>query len=428
MVDCTRRALVRNAGLAASVGLSGCVTDSLVGEDGPERVDPDDELVDWKVAVDAPLRVRPAVGDAVYVAAGNPRADPESSDHTGPLAALAPADGTVQWRDQLPEPPGSPPVPRGGDCYLVTSGSSGMMGGAQRLRKYGSDGREAWRTEMIEFFVNLLGFGGGRAYLGTSDDALAPAGQPLYGVSLTDGTRAWEADSGDASRGQYHDGRLLVDAASTALSAHDPTDGSQQWMQEGRPIADGHDEVLVDGATAYVESQDGGVTSVDLADGTTGWTFEADDVSNFIASGGASDGDRLVVTEYDGHVFGLDPADGTDRWRFRADADVCQQPLLAGDRVFVGDASGTVYALDADTGEKLWQRTASGSLDSLERWDDALVVDASSKTVSELAVFEAGDGTERWRYETSAKLSRPAIGPNNVFVADETDGSVLAFS
>lgn len=175
-----------------------------------------------------------------------------------------------------------------------------------------------------------------------------------------------------------------------------------------------------------MERSDGGITSVDLADGTTDWTFEAGDVPTFMATGGASDGDRLVVSEYGGYVFGLDPAAGTERWRFRADADTRHEPLLAGDRVFVGDVDGTVYALDADTGAKLWRRSAGGSVGYLERRDGALVVDASPGAASEIVAVDAGDGTERWRYGTSADLTRPVLGRDHVFVADEDDGSVLA--
>ncbi len=422
-----RRGFLRNAGVAVVAGLAGCLDDSGASNDGPRTVTPDDERVDWKVAFDAPVTVRPAVADdTVYVTAGKPGIAPDASDETGPLTALA-ADGRVKGVEPLSQPPAEHPRTHRGDCYLVTGGSNGMAGENQRLRRFSADGTEQWHTRAVDSFLHLLGFGDGRAYLGTSDDAIGLSGESLYGTSLADGTRTWEVASGDAVRGHYHDGQLLVEAGMRSLAAHDPADGSERWFFEGEPLSDNRQQLARAGVTAYVEpSETDGIASLDLGNGTTDWTVLPENVPTFVPTGAATDGDHLVATEYGGYVLGLDPADGTERWRFRTDADARDEPLLADGVAFVGDQGGSVYAVDAATGDERWSATVDGSVYWLRLDGDALVVATGSKERGELASFHAGDGAELWRYETSADLTRPVLGREHVFVVDEDDGAVLA--
>ena len=380
---------------------------------------------------DAPVTHRPALADGtVYVAAGTVAYGQDRSDQTGPLVALAAADGEIRWETSLSQPPADYPRTHDGDCYLATGTSNGIAGVDQHLRRFGAGGSEQWDTDPVDSFLHLLGFGDGTAYLGTSDDEIGVSGQSLFGTALADGSREWEIDAGDATRGWFHDGQLLVESGMRSLAAHDPADGTERWFFEGEPLYDSHRRLARADGTAFVEPPGDarGIASLDLADGSTGWSILPEDVPTFTTTGAATDGDHLVVTEYGGYVLGVDPADGTELWRFRANGETRDEPVLGDGVTYVGTHGGSVYALDAATGEKQWSRPAGGRLTRLSIDGGNLVAFTSPKESGGLVSFDASDGTERWRYETSADLTRPVLGPEHVYVVDEREGAVLALA
>lgn len=451
MTDRTRREAL--AALASLAGLAGCTggpagrtSDESPSDDPttsptpsptpdgdpatPERVDTGEDATRWAVQFDGPVTDTPAVADGTVVAGtgltdiGTP--EPGSSGSWS-LAALGAADGAVQWTHGLPAPTFGSPVVAAGGVYVQTGFSTGMTGAKQRLVKV-AGGERRWTTEPSSGFHHLLAVDGdGRAFVGTSDDAIDTSGERLFAVDGDDGSRVWSVESGDAFGGRLVEHGLLVNLGGVALEVRDPADGSQRWRTETGLLVEPSSRIrIVDGAVP-VSEQDGDEEAfglLDLADGSVRWTFSEDLGGPFVptgattlpeaTAGGQQDG-LLVGTEYDGFVYGLAPGDGSVRWRFEADGETRDGPVGDGDRVYVGDMDGTVYALDATTGDELWRTEIGGYVGWLGVAGDTVVAERGKGT-ERLVGLARDDGSTRWSFEADENLTRPALGDGVVTV------------
>jgi outer membrane protein assembly factor BamB len=451
-----REALAALAGLA---GLAGCTTgpgDPGTEQDGPPEQSPVDsvtrtpsptdggpttpELVDtgeeaarWAVRLDGPVKHTPAIRDGTVFAAtgwdgfGTPE---PGSDETWSLAALAGGDGTPDWSLELSAPAFGSPVSAGGGVYLPTGFSNGMTGIRQRLLK-AADGERRWRTDPGSGFHHLLAVDDdGRAYVGTSDDAIGTGGETLFAVDGEDGTRAWAAETGDAFGGRMVDAGLLVDVGGVVVDLYDAGDGTRRWRSELELLTEPDGTVpVVDGAVP-VATPSGDAESfaaLDLADGSVRWTFADAGEDPFVTTGatavpevkaGTSFDSLLVGTEYDGAVFALSPLDGGVLWRFEADGQTRDGAVADGERVYVGDLAGTVYAIDATDGSELWRADVGGPVGWLAVAGDTVVAERG-KGAERLVGFARTDGSTRWTFQSDERLTRPAVGDGTVVVGSD---------
>ena len=397
----------------------------------PRPETPKSEAVRWRVAFDAPLAHAPAVGDgAVYVPVGEVEigtTDGES-DAKGSLAALSAADGAPRWTADLPAPPMASPRVHDGSAFCVAGGSSGFWGTAVRLLRFGPDGTERWRTDPVDQFLNVLAFGGDRAYLATSDDAFGFDGQKLFAVGLEDGETDWSVESGDAFRGRYLDGTLLVGpGGGRAAARHDAATGERRWSRKVGALSSATDSfVVADGALLAESRTDGesAFAAVELSDGTDRWTYaEAESADRpFVPTGAAVAGDAVIGTEYDGAVFALDATDGTERWTFRAEGQTRRPPVAADGTVYVGAyndaAADVVHALDPATGEERWRAPVPGFASDVLAAGDAVVASGGRKGTL-LRAFDAADGSVRWTFDPGERLTRPVAVDGRVYVAGQ---------
>ncbi|UPV73617.1 PQQ-like beta-propeller repeat protein [Halorussus limi] len=394
----------------------------------PTRESPRHEAVRWRVAFDAPVERRPAVGgDAVYVGVGEVGLSANGSDSrsSGSLAALGATDGTPRWTSALPAAPARVPRVHDGEVYCVAGRSNGFHGVDQRLLEFGPDGTERWRTDGVDQFLDLLAVGGGRAYLGTSDDALGFDGQRLFAVGRSDGDSRWSVETGDAFRGTYLDGSLLVGLGGRGVARHDAATGERQWQKrvEGVGSSDGS-FVVADGAVLAGGPRDGDgrLAALDLADGSQRWTYAAGGGRAFVPSGAALAGDTVVGTEYGGRVFALAVGDGREQWATDLDGETRRAPVVADGTVFVGgyrsNAADVIHALDAETGETRWRADAPGFSGAVHPTGETVVVrTGDGRAVRSL---DAADGSVRWSFEASEPLSALVVDDGGVYAASES--------
>jgi outer membrane protein assembly factor BamB len=218
--------------------------------------------------------------------------------------------------------------------------------------------------------------------------------------------------------------------------------------------------VTVDGDIAYVGTNDGTVTAVDLATGEAGWTGDAGGFLQLpLAAGdgvvvasvegtveepfrlvafGANDGSEAWRYEAAGfvspptisegvvyaahptfalsHLVALDAADGTLRWDASLYASpTLFAPALTGDGVVVLDVNGQVFLVDLD-GARRWDHAANAFAVRTNP-----VVVGGSVVVGfgdgDLASFDAGTGNMTWRGSIGASPVRSLAASSDTLIA-----------
>jgi outer membrane protein assembly factor BamB len=224
------------------------------------------------------------------------------------------------------------------------------------------------------------------------------------------------------------------DAFDSHVNAID-LDGEPVWDEPVRLDAIVQMPVAVDGDTAYVGDVDGGVTAVDVAEGTVRWSA---DVGSSVAGAVTPDGDRVYVTALGsqsapGAVVALDASSGTELWRTTEDAigsNVFSAPVLADDAIVVLEA-GSVVALGADDGVLAWQREIVNPLRTPPFLFQATatpapvladgsiyVVDVTGRAYA----LDAGTGEIRWDHALNdpSPVSPPLVADEQVVVATDS--------
>lgn len=255
-------------------------------------------------------------------------------------------------------------------------------------------------------------------------------------------------------------GTVYVGTERGRVYALDATTGEEEWRVEvgtvtATPtVAGGESSDSVDGPTVYVGSHDHHVYALDARDGTERWRFETGDQVRSAPTvvgpgeGATPEGKTVYVGSGDDHVYALDAVDGTERWRFDA-GSLVESPAVAGGTVYVASRHGAVYALDAAEGTEEWHFEADNWV-----YTSPAVADVAGRrgespggpTVfvgswdHNVYAIDAGDGTEKWRFETDGKVEfSPAVtdiatdggispdppGGDTVFVGSK-DGNVYA--
>ena len=394
----------------------------------PQKETPESDVVQWRVAYDAPISLSPVAGDgAVYVALGEvEHYQSEEPQSTGALSALEIADGTPRWTTELPAPPLGGPYFHDGSAYCVSGGSSGFWGIDNRLHRFASDGIERWRTSPVNQFLDVLAFGDGRAYLGTNDDALAFDGQRTFAVGLSDGRQRWSVETGDAFDGRYVSETLLVaPGGGQAVANHDPRTGERRWQRKLEPLGSESEQFTVADDALFVTGSpegEGGFAAIELGDGSERWRYAEGGGTAFVPTGAAVAGDTVVGTEYGGRVFGLSVADGSERWTFDAAGATRQPPVVADRTVYIRgyrkDEDDVIHALDAATGSEQWRTTVPGFVTWIHPTGESVVVKGGDRGGT-IRALDSADGAVQWSFETYENLFTPAVVGKTVLVASE---------
>jgi outer membrane protein assembly factor BamB len=149
----------------------------------------------------------------------------------------------------------------------------------------------------------------------------------------------------------------------------------------------------------------------------------------------------LVVGTSDGTVFGLDPGTGGERWRV-VFPGVPFQVVEAGGLAIAGDADpetwgpngiadksrirGHVWAIDPADGGVRWRKEYRVfGVFVAGHGGEAFVVSGDLNADGFATALDATSGDERWRTETSAASSPPAV-TDELLIVGETTGPLIA--
>jgi len=176
----------------------------------------------------------------------------------------------------------------------------------------------------------------------------------------------------------------------------------QDDAERGRPEIDSvHGRV-------FLGTSDHGFYALRATDGSGLWRFET---MGMVQSEALYDGtlDQIYFGSHDGAIYALQARDGKLVWRFDTAAEVTRKPVLFGELLIFGNAADQLYAVDRRTGKTRWsahRNACARDGDSGLRGpalDGRTVYTAFSD--GHVAAYDAGDGTERWSVDLSAKAS-----------------------
>ncbi len=235
--------------------------------------------------------------------------------------------------------------------------------------------------------------------------AAASPGSTLVAVSLADRSRAWTLTLPSVSRsGVTIDGDLaFVGTNDGTVTAVDLATGKARWTGSAggalvTPLAAGNGLVVV--AVQGTRSTGASVVALKEADGSRAWS-DTPSRSAVVAGSPALGSDTAYVTFSDNTVRAIALADGTERWSARMNGYVLgSPPAVSGDAVIAADIRGEVYRFDAATGSRVWDFALNQSV-----FRTAPVVVGTSvlttTTDGDLVAFDLGAGT---------LLSRTGVG------------------
>lgn len=169
----------------------------------------------------------------------------------------------------------------------------------------------------------------------------------------------------------------------------------------GSPV---HADVLVHDRLVFVGTLDGGVHALNYTDGTTRWSFKAEDA---IESGLTYADGRLLFMDGREILYTLDATTGKLLWRYQRRAPEyftikgAGVPTVRNGVVYAGFADGALVALQLDTGELVWSRDLSADRTEFTDIDLQPIVDGDRIYVgsyaSGLNIVALEDGLLEWR-------------------------------
>jgi len=225
------------------------------------------------------------------------------------------------------------------------------------------------------------------------------------------------------------DGTVFSGSPSDGLRALDATTGRTRWQAR----LDGHPSAPAVVGDQLYTTDDRAVYALGRESGRELWSTALGDRVTTSALV-AADGERVFAASIDegesgeragAHVHALDAADGATRWNAPTEGGNVFGSLALRDRLVCGGGSGHYfYAFDADTGDRRWRADLGDHATSPAIGRGSVFVGDERGTVF---VLDRSDGTQRWTYETGAKIrSSPAVSDGTVYVS-VTDGYLYAF-
>ena len=308
------------------------------------------------------------------------------ADREGRVLAIDPATGKVLWEDRDKKRPISG-GPGAGDGRVFVGTSD-----AQVMARDAETGKKLWIAQVSSEVLAAPCASNGLVFVRTGDGK-------LYALNAETGVQRWVLDRTTPTltlRGSsppvVHGEMVLAGFDNGRLSALDINTGKELWEARlaepnGRSdlerLVDVDAQPVIADDVAYIDSFQGRVAAVSLADGSLQWTR---DISSY--EDVAVDDEHVYVTDERGYVWALSRADGATVWRQKAFKNrKLTGPAHFGQYVVVGDFEGYVHWLDA----------ASGAPVGRERLDKHRLTSAPVDIGGVLVGFSSSGEMTAWR-------------------------------
>ena len=175
---------------------------------------------------------------------------------------------------------------------------------------------------------------------------------------------------------------------------------------------------VVVGDTLYIGTMEGDLRALDRHSGKTIWRYEMKSEKKAPPVYGipAVSADAVFIGGYDGHLYSLS-LDGDLNWdeRVGSGEPIVGSPMVSDGRVLVGSSDGNLYAFDAGDGSEMWRFPTGNRLWSTPAVEDGVAYFGSlDKTVYAVNIE---DGTEAWRFRVDGGVSAtPVVKGGRVYV------------
>jgi outer membrane protein assembly factor BamB len=272
-----------------------------------------------------------------------------AASHKGTVEAIDLKSGKLLWRRDVKAPLAGGPASGSG---LVVVGSS--KGEVIALSE--ADGKPSWRTRINAEILSPAAIG---------DDLVVVRGVDgrMHGLSPTDGSELWVAEQqvprlslrgtsppllvGDLAVAGFDNGRVTAVTRANGTTAWDAAVGQSHGSTELQRLIDVDAPVVADGDDLFAVAFQGRVTRLARESGQVIW---ARDVSSY--RGLAVDTNAVYISAADGDLVRVDRKNGTEQWTQKALLRrQLTAPVIYRGRIVVADAGGVLHWLDPATGE-----------------------------------------------------------------------------
>ncbi|MBW6465852.1 MAG: PQQ-binding-like beta-propeller repeat protein [Brevefilum sp.] len=201
-------------------------------------------------------------------------------------------------------------------------------------------------------------------------------------------------------------------------------DGNLKWIFETDHFLWAQPQIGAD--AIYQGSMDHYVYAISK-DGDQLWATEmAGAVVGSVAL--SEDGSSLFVGSIGEEMVALNTADGSTIWTFAADDSIWGRAVVVDQTLYFGDSSGTVFALDVNNGQQIWrQQSFTGSIiGGLSVLPDGIAFVTEEGTIKTINF----DGSPKWEASISGQVFQaPAVNDQYLVVgAIEGDNLVYAYN
>jgi outer membrane protein assembly factor BamB len=141
----------------------------------------------------------------------------------------------------------------------------------------------------------------------------------------------------------------------------------------------------------------------------------------------SEDGDALYVGSLGGEMLALDVDNGETLWSFEAEESIWGGAILVDGSLYFADSDGSLYALNSENGEALWRSEYDGSVvGGLVAFDGGFALTTDEGVVQ---AFEF-DGTPIWQATPGGEsVQAPAVNDEYLVVGTiNSDNLVYVFN
>jgi len=204
------------------------------------------------------------------------------------------------------------------------------------------------------------------------------------------------------------DGLVVFGSGDHNVYALDAKTGAVKWTGTTGYVFTA-DPAIGDG-TVVIGDQGGNIDGFDLKTGKALWSNGAGNIDVAAAIDGAT---AFLVSE-DHNVYALDVKTGNQVWQYGMDDYSVFTPVLAGGDVIVANRAGQLVAIDEKSGKLAWQSDLGGTPFSRPAYfpaEHAVVLKIGDHAIG---AFDVATGKGLWLYNTPEVVTPPVVNGGDV--------------